>query len=283
MKKSITQDIKENGLDVIGRYENIVSFTSKEMIDKVNHSADIKIIRVIDNVKTPELSVSKKCQCNTCNKRIRYEYIISKDKEEIAYGFNCVCDVMGLNAAKVKQLKKVSDIMAKEAEINDWLDKMGTYKEYKVSNRKVIEKLHELHKSGLLVFEPYYIISKIEPLCEDDLKYIWFTNKEKTREHAEMAKNLDVMMNSEDNKYRLDELQSLYIRLQLNKDLLPWQQEKYNECSSKVGADQKCPKCGGNLVLRKSKYGVFLGCVNYIKGCNYTKNVEGINPKANEN
>ena len=33
----------------------------------------------------------------------------------------------------------------------------------------------------------------------------------------------------------------------------------------------KCPKCGGMLVERESKYGKFIGCSNYPK-CKYTKN-----------
>ncbi len=32
----------------------------------------------------------------------------------------------------------------------------------------------------------------------------------------------------------------------------------------------KCPKCGGDLVLRESKYGKFLGCSNYPR-CKYIK------------
>lgn len=36
-------------------------------------------------------------------------------------------------------------------------------------------------------------------------------------------------------------------------------------------ASGKCPRCGGNLVLRKGKYGKFYGCSNYPK-CNYTLN-----------
>ena len=35
----------------------------------------------------------------------------------------------------------------------------------------------------------------------------------------------------------------------------------------------KCPKCGGQLVKRKGKYGEFIGCSNYPK-CRYTKNKE---------
>ena len=36
-------------------------------------------------------------------------------------------------------------------------------------------------------------------------------------------------------------------------------------------AHGKCPKCGGNLILRKGKYGDFYGCSNYPR-CKYTLN-----------
>jgi len=34
-----------------------------------------------------------------------------------------------------------------------------------------------------------------------------------------------------------------------------------------------CPSCDGVLLVRKSRYGKFLGCSNYPK-CKYTKNIE---------
>lgn len=36
-------------------------------------------------------------------------------------------------------------------------------------------------------------------------------------------------------------------------------------------ANGKCPKCGGNLLKRKGKYGSFWGCSNYPK-CKFTHN-----------
>jgi len=36
----------------------------------------------------------------------------------------------------------------------------------------------------------------------------------------------------------------------------------------------KCPKCGHWLVMRKGKYGKFLGCSNY-PDCTYTRNLKG--------
>lgn len=36
--------------------------------------------------------------------------------------------------------------------------------------------------------------------------------------------------------------------------------------------ENKCPKCGGNLIKRTGKYGEFFGCENYPK-CKFTKNI----------
>ena len=36
----------------------------------------------------------------------------------------------------------------------------------------------------------------------------------------------------------------------------------------------ECPNCGGKLVMRKGKYGKFLGCSNY-PNCKYTRNLKG--------
>lgn len=49
------------------------------------------------------------------------------------------------------------------------------------------------------------------------------------------------------------------------KSLLKLQQEK------KQQNKHICPKCGGQIVLRNSKFGVFYGCSNY-PNCNYMKN-----------
>ena len=42
--------------------------------------------------------------------------------------------------------------------------------------------------------------------------------------------------------------------------------------------EKKCPKCGSELVLRKSVYGHFIGCSNYPK-CKYTEKINGNNNK----
>lgn len=41
-----------------------------------------------------------------------------------------------------------------------------------------------------------------------------------------------------------------------------------------VGSDSHtCPECGSSLIIRKGRYGSFLGCSNYPK-CRYTKNLK---------
>lgn len=48
------------------------------------------------------------------------------------------------------------------------------------------------------------------------------------------------------------------------KDISSAREQKYNAIAS-----GRCPRCGGNLVLRRGKYGQFYGCSNYPQ-CKYT-------------
>jgi len=42
--------------------------------------------------------------------------------------------------------------------------------------------------------------------------------------------------------------------------------------NNKANENEKCPKCGGNLVERSGKFGKFTGCSNFPK-CDYTKHI----------
>jgi len=44
--------------------------------------------------------------------------------------------------------------------------------------------------------------------------------------------------------------------------------KKKAEVANQIGANS-CPKCGGELIMRKGKYGYFKGCKNYPK-CRFT-------------
>ncbi len=58
---------------------------------------------------------------------------------------------------------------------------------------------------------------------------------------------------------------------------------KKNIISQKVHekTGQSCPKCGGELVKKNSRYGEFIACNNYPK-CKYIKQIENANDEANQ-
>ncbi|MFP6189266.1 type I DNA topoisomerase [Helicobacter pylori] len=58
---------------------------------------------------------------------------------------------------------------------------------------------------------------------------------------------------------------------------------KKNIISQKVHekTGQSCPKCGGELVKKNSRYGEFIACNNYPK-CKYVKQTENANDEANQ-
>lgn len=58
---------------------------------------------------------------------------------------------------------------------------------------------------------------------------------------------------------------------------------KKNITSQKVHekTGQSCPKCGGELVKKNSRYGEFIACNNYPK-CKYVKQTENANDEANQ-
>jgi len=46
--------------------------------------------------------------------------------------------------------------------------------------------------------------------------------------------------------------------------------------------NRKCPKCGGNLEIKHSRFGIFIGCSNYPK-CKYMEKIRKEKTKDNEN
>lgn len=51
--------------------------------------------------------------------------------------------------------------------------------------------------------------------------------------------------------------------------------KKYVEYKESIASNGKCPRCNGDLILRKSKKGEFYGCSNYPK-CRYIKKLDKI-------
>jgi DNA topoisomerase-1 len=56
-----------------------------------------------------------------------------------------------------------------------------------------------------------------------------------------------------------------------SKESIAKNKEKKKDINGKIG--RKCPKCGSDLLLRKSFYGEFIGCSNYPK-CRYTEKIK---------
>ena len=47
---------------------------------------------------------------------------------------------------------------------------------------------------------------------------------------------------------------------------------KYPNSNEPIKADIICPKCGGEMKLKKGKYGEFLGCIKY-PACKYSQSI----------
>lgn len=118
-------------------------------------------------------------------------------------------------------------------------------------------------KMGRIVYE---ILNKFFP----DIIEIDFT--------AKMEENLDKIANGE--KDWIDVLREFYSKFKITLD-------RANELINRdvlneiILEDKKCPLCGQKLTIRKSKYGVFVGCLNY-PSCKYKEEIkENVNNSSN--
>jgi len=99
----------------------------------------------------------------------------------------------------------------------------------------------------------------------------------KSKQHVVNANDLvDVIRSYNKELHWESELEQLVQKITMsNIDSIQNRQEHVNEIRKKLDEHSEkissaiCPKCGGNLVERKGKYGVFLGCSNYPK-CRFT-------------
>ena len=71
----------------------------------------------------------------------------------------------------------------------------------------------------------------------------------------------------------IDELYDFFMELKANTDVSALEHiESVDEMKRKV-ANNICPRCGGNLLVRSGRYGEFFGCVNFPE-CTFTKNFD---------
>lgn len=94
---------------------------------------------------------------------------------------------------------------------------------------------------------------------------------------AKMEEDLDKIANGEKNW--VDVLKVFYdnFKPSLDRATEKLNREILNEI---IIEDRKCPKCGGKLTIRKGKYSLFIGCLNY-PDCKYTEEIENVNNSSN--
>ncbi|MDO5575355.1 MAG: topoisomerase DNA-binding C4 zinc finger domain-containing protein, partial [bacterium] len=105
------------------------------------------------------------------------------------------------------------------------------------------------------------------------------TIKVKTEKHVIYTKNLEKTIKSyTEKRFDADEVKRIAAKIvESNIDSKENRKEHVQAIHTNVQNDKKavqqgiCPKCGGQLVERKGKYGAFTGCSNYPK-CRYTVN-----------
>ncbi|HDD64632.1 MAG TPA: type I DNA topoisomerase [Firmicutes bacterium] len=85
---------------------------------------------------------------------------------------------------------------------------------------------------------------------------------------AKMEESLDKIANGEKNWIEI--LKEFYSHF---KPMLDKANEEIVKDKTIINFYKVCPKCGGKLVLKKGKFGIFLGCSNY-PSCNYSEAVD---------
>jgi len=96
----------------------------------------------------------------------------------------------------------------------------------------------------------------------------FFTSIMNVEYTSKMEHDLDII--AEGKMTRIEVLNEFY------KDFIVQYQKAQNEMT-KIKAketDKICPICGSKLVIRKSKYGEFLGCSSFPK-CKYKEPIQG--------
>jgi hypothetical protein len=122
------------------------------------------IVGMVDNNLSPTKSISNKCQVDSCNRRIRYEYkLMNKDtKELIIVGSTCVGHMLDLSVGEVKNFNKL------DKSIKDFHAMILWRKD----NKDVYDKLITLEKHNIKWFTPFWEEIKYCPLHPDDTAYI---------------------------------------------------------------------------------------------------------------
>ncbi|MBQ8131916.1 MAG: topoisomerase DNA-binding C4 zinc finger domain-containing protein [Bacilli bacterium] len=161
----------------------------------------------------------------------------------------------------IKYINRMGKIYGDERE-EDWIelrDKKKTYFENPArENRACVRILSEI-----LGLDTNYFVSVI---CFPSEAVLSLDIKDKVTS-VELLDDTIRTYRKEVIKYGLTE-----IRNKVKKNNVSKKDISDEEIPIPSKSKNTCPKCGGELVVRKGKYGDFLGCRNYPK-CKYTKEI----------
>jgi len=115
---------------------------------------------------------------------------------------------------------------------------------------------------SIVVFSPRVTLKIGEGngvVCWNHLKRTILANQNKRLSPAQVEKIYGCLLsaNTDSKEARKEHVKSLRKRIAAREQTI---------------AEGKCPRCGGNLVLREGKYGKFYGCGNYPR-CRFTREV----------
>ena len=184
----------------------------------------------------------------------------------------------------VIETKNISGYIYGTEKANQWLRRWkgyapgGFYKENELSfdnpikqNEAHIDALSERMGVGMQI--PYYSIIAFSPeatLCvKTDKQNVidWSEIRAYIREYDEAIMSIEEAKNIYENIIALN-IENPEVRDQ-HAESASTRKANFEEQTKNAIDNGKCPKCGGNLVLRKGTYGQFYGCSNY-PDCRYT-------------
>lgn len=102
-------------------------------------------------------------------------------------------------------------------------------------------------------------INSLVVFVQNNTKYI-------TTPHVIPVRQLKKHLQTGENTLSVEKMKEVYDLLLINKSSISTNEHVKNiHIQQQEIRDGICPRCGGKLVLRKGKYGEFLGCSNYPK------------------
>lgn len=210
-------------------------------------------------------------------KRLPDSYVILNDiMLETSYGTTQIDHVvLSVNGLFVIETKNYNGWIFGGANSEYWTQNLYGNK-YKFRN-PILQNLG--HAKALRAILPEYKDIPIIPI-------VAFTNHSrlfvKTDNHYVLRPRQvnQIILSYSQNYITFNQLEDIAKRLiRINEELAPYRKnhnketyknEVRNRTKMRCGT---CPRCGGELILRKGKYGSFYGCSNYPK-CKFTNNVE---------